>query len=110
MMSFCITLVRQGGGRSICSDRQHSHVRTVSKRRCPSRLRHSQGINRINSLRRSNAENLFPLETFVAVDLLPCQLSNFAERIQYSMAFGLLQGKQVFLERLIVKVQDDPCI
>jgi len=66
----------------ISSDRQHSHVRTVSKRRCPSRLRHSQGINRINSLRRSHAEDLFPLETFVAVDLLPRQLSNFAERIQ----------------------------
>jgi hypothetical protein len=26
------------------------------------------------------------------------------------MAFGLLQGKQVFLERLIVKVQDDPYV
>jgi hypothetical protein len=26
------------------------------------------------------------------------------------MALGFLQRKQVFLERLIVKVQDDPCI
>ena len=92
------------------SDRQHSHEGAVSKCCCPSRLRNSEGINGINSLRRSHAEDLFPLQTFVAVDLLPRQLSNFAERIQYSMAFGLLQGKQVFLERLIVKVQDDPCI
>jgi len=94
----------------ICSGRQHSHVGTVTKCCCSSGLRNSQGINRINCLRRSHAEDLFPPQTFAAVDLLPRQLSNFAQRIQCSMALGLLQGKQVFLERLIAKVQDDPCV
>jgi hypothetical protein len=74
----------------ICSDRQHTHVRTISKCRCPSRLRNSEGINGINSLRRSHAEDLFPLQTFVAVDLLPRELSDLAQGIKRRMSLGLL--------------------
>ena len=92
------------------SDRQHSHVGAVSKCCCPSRLRNSEGINGINSLRRSHAEDLFPLQALVPVDLLPRVLTDLAQRIQCRMTLGFLQRKQVFLKGRIVQVQYDPRI
>jgi hypothetical protein len=74
----------------MCSDRQHKHAEVVTKCFCAWGLRNSQGVNGINSLRRLHAEDLFPIQTFVALDLLPRQLSNLAQRIQCSMALGLL--------------------
>ena len=72
------------------SDRQHSHVGAVSKCCCPSGLRNSEGINGINSLPRSHAEDLFPLQALVAVDLLPRELSNLAQGVERCMSLGLL--------------------
>jgi hypothetical protein len=74
----------------IGSERQHSHVRAVSKCCCPSRLRNSEGINGINSMRRPHAEDLLPLQALVAVDLLPRQLTDLAQGIERRISLGLL--------------------
>ena len=92
------------------SDSEHSHVGTFPVRGCPSRLRNAQRVNGIYSLRCTDAENLFPLKALVAVDLLPRELTDLAQRIERRMSLGFLQRKQVFLERRIVQVQDNPGI
>ena len=92
------------------SNSEHSHIGSFSVRGCPSRLRNAQRVNGIYSLRRTNAENLFPLQALVAVDLLPRELTDLAQCVERRMALGFLQRKQVFLKRRIVQVQDDPGI
>ena len=92
------------------SDSEHSHVGTFPVRGCPSRLRNAQRVNGIYSLRCTDAENLFPPQTFVPVDLLPRELTDLAQCIERRMTLGFLQRKQVFLERRIIQVQDDPGI
>lgn len=67
--------------------------------RCgPACLGDAQGVDRIDTLGRLDAGDLLPLETLVAIQLVPGQFANLAKRIQCRVALGLLQRQQVVLK------------
>ena len=79
----------------------------VTVRRRPTCLGDVQGVDRIDPLGWPDAGDLLPLQALVAVQLVLGQLADFLERIQGSVALGLLQCEQVVLKHRIVEVEPD---
>ena len=84
---------------------QETHELTVTVRGAPTGVRDSQRVNGINAQRRFDTHDFFPLQTIVAVELVPAQLPDFSQGINGRVPFWLLQAKQMFLKNRIIQVQ-----
>jgi hypothetical protein len=73
----------------------------------PRALGDSETVNALAVGSRSR-KNSFPPQTFIAVQLIPIHLPNFAERRDHGESFPAFQRKPMVLKNRIVEIQNDP--
>ena len=88
-------------------DGQQAHEIPVTMRSGPACQSNAQRVDRINALRWPDAGDFFPLESLIAVQLVPRQLADFVEGVQGCVALGLLQRQQLVLKHRVVQVEPD---
>ena len=88
----------------IRGNRQEPDVVAVSVRGAATYLRDAQRIEGVYTCRGCRADNFFPLQTIVSIELRPGQLSELLERVQSGMAIGFLQVQQTGLKNRVVEV------
>jgi len=84
---------------------QKPHEIPVAIRCATAGLGDSEGVDRINSLRRFHADDFFPPQTVVSVELAPAQLPDFSQGIQRRVAFWFLQAEQVILKNGVIQIK-----
>lgn len=70
---------------------EEPHVLTLSMRCCPAGTADSQRIDGIDSSRWLDADDFFPLDPRVAIELVPGELADLVEGVKGRMALRLLQ-------------------
>ena len=74
----------------------------IAKARSATCLSNAQRVERIDPRRRRYARNFLPLDAGIPVDLIPGELPELVERIQYAGALGLVESEQVPLEHFVI--------
>ena len=68
------------------------------------RLCDAQGIQRVYASWRFHAAYFFPLQAWVAVELLPAQLDNFFERVHHALPLCFVQPQPCALKNRIIQI------
>lgn len=84
---------------------QEAHEVSINHRGGSSGLRDAKRVDRIQANGQPHSCDLFPFQTWIPIDLLPFQFDYFLECIQDTVAFRLVQLKQIFLKSGIVEVE-----
>lgn len=80
-------------------DSQQTHEVTVTVGRATSGLGDSRWVDGVRALGRLDAQDFFPFQTMVTVQLPPAQLPYSPQGIDGCMAFRFLQSEEIVLSR-----------
>ena len=83
-------------------DGEEPHEIGISKSGGPARPSNPKGIDRINAFGRRNANDLFPFQPRIAVDLVPSQLPDLVQRLKNTVPLFLFEPEPGLLEGLVI--------